>query len=541
MIRSSRPRLRLTSPSPTGRGRTARLIVAFLVPLVAVSSCSSLESIPPAEKAASAPVTLLEAPTQPPSPVCDRQMPGPGSPPAGAVVVQSTVDNDLAAKTNANPAGTTFWLEPGRHTLGSSEYGQVIPKDGDTYLGAPGAVLDGRGVNRFAFTQRAGNVTIRYLTVKSFVAPQDQGVVNHDSADGWIIEYNTIEQNKGAGLMAGARQQVRYNCLRENGQYGMNAYQAGGGITGLIVEKNEVVGNNTDDWENRIAGCGCTGGIKFWAVNGADIRSNWIHDNRGAGLWADTNDNDFLIEGNLIEKNDAEAIFYEISYNLTLRANTIRENTLVKGRRFAARQDTFPVGTVYLSESGGEPRIPARSDKIEISDNVFVNNWSGITAWENSDRFCNSPSNTSTRYCTLLLPTTAECTPPGIVTAPLYDSCRWKTQRVDVHDNRFIIDQSPLGCSSGSIGRMALLSNYGTYPAWSPYKAEVVDQAITFRQDNVWRNNLYAGPWKFTAYDASRVLSSAQWQADPYREDAGSTFSDTQNTSICKPATRTEG
>ena len=52
-------------------------------------------------------------------------------------------------------------------------------------------------------------------------------MVNHDSGDGWVIEHNTIENNKGAALMAGARQQVRFNCLRNNGQYGMNAYAAG--------------------------------------------------------------------------------------------------------------------------------------------------------------------------------------------------------------------------------------------------------------------------------------------------------------------------
>ena len=47
--------------------------------------------------------------------------------------------------------------------------------------------------------------------------------------------------------------------------------------------------------------------MKFWSVDGADIRGNWIHDNRGPGMWADTNNNDFLIERNLIEGNDGSA------------------------------------------------------------------------------------------------------------------------------------------------------------------------------------------------------------------------------------------
>jgi len=107
--------------------------------------------------------------------------------------------------------------------------------------------------------------------------------------------------------MAGARQQVRGNCLRNNGQYGMNAYQAENGIVDLVVEGNEIDGNNTEDWEAKAPGCGCTGGVQFWSVDGADIRNNWVHDNHGAGLWGDTNNNDFLIEENYIEDNDAEA------------------------------------------------------------------------------------------------------------------------------------------------------------------------------------------------------------------------------------------
>lgn len=499
------------------RLRTATAALCSLLLAAAVACSSASVGDPP-------PRAVPTAPTQPPARVCDNQVPGPAAPAPGAVTVDPTVDNDLHDKTAANPPGTTFWLAPGRHTLGANEFGQVGPKDGNTYFGAPGAVLDGRSVNRYAFTQRAKNVTIRHLTVQGFVPPQDQGVVNHDSGDGWVIEHNVIQYNKGAALMAGAHQQVRHNCLRENGQYGMNAYQPGDSITGLVVERNEVSGNNTDDWETRIPGCGCTGGIKFWAVNGADVRSNWIHDNHGPGLWADTNNNDFLIEGNLIERNDAEAVFYETSYNLILRANTVRDNTWIKGKQFADRKDTFPVATIYLSEAGGEPLLRARTDRIEIYRNVMERNWSGITAWENADRFCNSPANTSTSYCTRLVPTASACAQPGIATKPRYDECRWKTQRVHIHDNTFTFIQ-PVGECAGRAGRMAVLSNYGTYPDWSPYKADVVGKAITFTQDNRWWNNSYIGPWKFIPFDMGRTLDAAAWQAKPYKQDVDSTFS----------------
>ncbi|WP_428950369.1 right-handed parallel beta-helix repeat-containing protein [Streptomyces sp. cg35] len=455
--------------------------------------------------------------------VCARPAAGPAKAPAGAVTVDPKKVGDLAAKTKSNPPHTTFWLRPGKHRLDPDRYAQVIPKKGNRYLGAPGAVLDGRKKNQYAFGGSARDVTIRYLTVQGFVAPQNEGVVNHDSADGWVIEHATIQKNSGAGLMAGARQQVRANCLRDNGQYGMNAYKSGGPLSGLVVEGNEIVGNNTGDWERRRKGCGCTGGIKFWAVNGADVRGNWVHDNRGTGLWADTNNNDFRIENNVLEANDGAALIYETSYNAVIRNNTIRRNNWVEGRKAADSGDSFPFATVYLSESGGEPRIRARTDKIEIYRNVLENNWSGITLWENADRFCNSPANTSSGDCTLLVHHTDRCAKPAISKAPLYADCRWKTQRVDIHDNRFVLDKSVLKCTA-KCDRMSVLANYGTYPDWSPYKGEGVADAITEKQHNRWHDNAYLGPWKFVARDPSQVLDVGEWQDAPYQQDAGSTF-----------------
>jgi hypothetical protein len=453
--------------------------------------------------------------------VCGKTKPGPVRAPEGAVAVDPGVDGDLAAKTRDNPPGTTFWLAPGQHTLGDGEYGSVAPKDGNTYLGAPGAVLDGRRTNKYAFVFDASDVTIRGLTIRNFVAPPNEGVVNHDSGDGWVIEDNTIEKNGGAGMMAGSHQRVRGNCLRDNGQYGINAYKAGD-LTDLVVEGNEITGNNTDDWESRIEGCGCTGGVKFWAVDKADIRDNWVHDNRGAGLWADTNNNDFLIEHNLIEDNDGPAIFYEISYNAVIRANTMRRNNITEGREFADRGEIFPSAAIYLSESGGEPRVPARTQKIDIHHNVMQDNWSGITLWENADRFCNSAANTS-GGCTRLVADMGECAPPGIARDPLYDDCRWKTKNVDIHDNRFSVNPTDIGCNA-LCARMAVISNYGTYPDWSPYRADAVQQAITFAQNNTWRDNHYSGPWTFMAKDTGRVIHPSQWQSAPYSQDQQSTF-----------------
>jgi Right handed beta helix region len=265
----------------------------------------------------------------------------------------------------------------------------VFPHAGDKFIGAPGAVVDGAHENRYAFSGDAPDVTISFLTVQNFGSPgqtNNEGVVNHDSAKGWKLESSTIQKNAGAGLMFGSDNRVIGNCLRDNGQYGFNAYHPDG-VRDVVLQGNEISGNNTDDWEKREPGCGCTGGGKFWATNGAQVTDNYVHDNLGAGLWADSNNVGFRFEGNYISGNHGEGIMYETSYNAVILNNTLVRNALVSG----PRNPGFPAAAIYLSESGSDTRVEGRyGDEFRISGNVFIDNWSGIVAWENADRFAGS-------------------------------------------------------------------------------------------------------------------------------------------------------
>ena len=71
---------------------------------------------------------------------------------------------------------------------------------------------------------------------------------------------------------------------------------------------------------------------------------------------------------------------------------------------------------------------------------------------------------------------------------------------------------------------MGLVSNYGTYPDWSPFKGEVVEDDITFDQDNLWYSNRYAGPWRFQAHELGSTLSWSEWREAPYNQDESSTL-----------------
>jgi hypothetical protein len=199
----------------------------------------------------------------------------------------------------------------------------------------------------------------------------NEGVVNHDSGNRWTMDHVTITGNAGAGMMVGAGQVVRSSCLADNGQYGFNAYQGGDGITDIVFEHNEITGNNTQDWEAKQPGCGCTGGGKFWAVKGAKVTENWVHDNHSVGLWADTNNVDFLFERNIVDHNDSVGIWYEISYNARIVNNLLTRNGWVSGKK----DQGAPAPAIYLSESGGDSRLPTTNvgaPLVEIAGNTIV-------------------------------------------------------------------------------------------------------------------------------------------------------------------------
>ncbi|MDQ6949951.1 MAG: right-handed parallel beta-helix repeat-containing protein, partial [Actinomycetota bacterium] len=458
-------------------------------------------------------------PLTPPAHICDNpdELSGPSSPPAGAIRVPAGDNHDLLDHEYfQGVAGLTYWFAPGVHTLGPSEFGQISPLKNTTYIGAPGAILDGQKLNRYAFTYAASGVTIRYLTIQNFVTPNNEGTVNHNSGSSWTIEHSTIRDNGGAGLFLGSNNVIRYNCLTRNGQW---AFTNNTGVSAVTMDHNEISFNNADDVQ-----CCSAGGGKFWAVRGAMVTNNWVHHNYRQGLWADTNAVDFVIEGNYINDNDAEGIFYEASYNAYIHNNTLKRNALVKGRSFADRGATFPVSAIYISESGGDSRLPGHSP-LEISGNYLEDNWGGVTLWENADRFCNTTGSTAEGECPQAgVGTIATCVPGTIEVAPYLSDCRWKTQNVLVHDNDFRVDKGALDCVGTQCGQVGIFSKPGETPPWSPYLGNVVQEAITFNQGNRFYNNSYVGDWHFDGYDIGRVLDFATWRAAPYAQDAGSTL-----------------
>jgi hypothetical protein len=485
-------------------------------------------------------------------------------------------NGDILTESYGIAANTTYWFAPGTHYLGSSPYGQVAVQPGDVFVGAPGAVINGQGVNDSAFDDTSTDVTVEYLTVEDFVAVNGEYVVNHDGGADWTIAHNTIEDNTSAGSVQGPNfpgsaalgtgngDVVEYNCLTANGEYGINASG-----TGVTVDYNEISYNGGADFPDQY-GCGCSGGAKFWDATNFNVVGNYVHDNYNVGLWVDTDDAGFLFQDNYISGNWAEGITYEISYNADIVDNTFADNGWGIGSYSAGG---FPYGdAIYVNGSGGDPNVASNySGEFKITGNSFVNNWDGVLVYMNPNRLCGSADNSSSAFCTLDDPsvyTTTTCpeydgsgsSPGSPLPSPsaspydYFDYCQWKANNISVDDNIFDFNASQIASASAPLpqenlslcydGSNFLDTSADANPYWcgfngmfSLYGSGSGGPAVAYTEadammglanpanepsfDNSWQGNTYNGNWGFQAWSQGAAnqdglqctVDLADWQS----------------------------
>ena len=248
-----------------------------------------------------------------------------------------------------SPEGTVFMIH-GTH------FRQTIkPRDGQWFVGAEDAVLDGDDRTDYAFDGSADDVVIRGLEIRNYDSNKQRGAIDADGGN-WTVEGCDIHHNAALGVrLANGTPTVRFNNIHHNYQLGINVPHS---VNGLI-EGNEVAYNNFEKdygwgWE--------AGGSKFWSTTNLTIRGNWSHHNHGPGFWADHDNRGILYEDNLIEDNYANGIYHEISYDGVMRNNTIRRN-----------------GFGHDSWLWGGGIVIASSQGVEIYGNVIEDNFNGIT------------------------------------------------------------------------------------------------------------------------------------------------------------------
>jgi hypothetical protein len=474
---------------------------------------------------------------------------------------------------------TVYYLLPGTHT------GSIQADTNDAFVGGfsdgKSTVLDGLYSHFEAIDSNSTNgdqsgVTIEYLTIEQYQPAGDAAAINQDANTGWTIRYDTITLNvPGAGVMAGAGNTLKDNCLTLNGQYGFQSSDVNGfgkdsltrGPYDVTIEGNEISYNDTCDfsgllnnktvgWHNldpvparyrnpkcgKVSGDGNQGGFKLWQTNGVTVSGNYIHNNWGPGGWADTNNANTTWVGNTITDNEGAAIVEEISYNFSITNNYMANNNWTDG----LSNPGFPQAAIYISESGSDTTfggVPACQEaacsgqrayprQSVISGNTLVNNGGSVFLWQNSNRYC---SDGSDEVCTLVAGghsgpfTVSACKanlPSASVSATAYvgnktgtppedwwDGCRWRTENVQITRNT--IDFNPaavMDCTK------AAWPDCGAGGIFSEYSSPpvagpgwVVPNQVTFVQNDTWSDNVYNGPSIFFAWNQGNGDNPVSW------------------------------
>lgn len=528
------------------------------------------------------------------SPYSYHGSPGPYSSGSNGLPTYGTPDSDFP-KDSAGvvlPTGThnyaaydlkpdtVYYLLPGTYT------GSIMANKNDAFVGGfyhgKRAVLSGNysegGMWAIDSNSSAGDqpgVIIEYLTIEKFTPDGNAAAINQDSNTGWTMKYNTVTLNvPGAGVILGADNVLKFNCLTLNGQYGFQSVAVGpwgrdsltDGPYNLIVESNEISYNDTCDFSGTLTNksigwsghnpvparyrnprCGKVtpdgnqGGFKLWQTDGVTIRDNYIHDNWGPGAWVDTNNANTTFTGNTIIRNEGPAIVEEISYNFSITGNYIAGNDWIDG----LGNPGFPQPAIYVSESGsdttfggvpacpepscaGQGSYPARS---VISGNTLIDNGGSIFLWQNSNRHCGDgydgvctlvggptrPFTLST--CTTNLPSASVNTityvghRTGLPPANWWDGCQWQSANVSVTRN--VIDFNPAHINNCNPAAWPACGAGGIFSEYGSPTSQVPSWAVptqlTFFRHDYWADNTYNGPSTFYAWSQGNGDNPVSW------------------------------
>ncbi|ALJ38210.1 MULTISPECIES: right-handed parallel beta-helix repeat-containing protein [Azospirillum] len=169
-----------------------------------------------------------------------------------------------------------------------------------------------------AFGGTASGVVIQALTIEKYAAPIQAAAVDAEFGPGWTIRNSVLRLNHGVGVNAGNGSRILDNRILDNGHAGFS-----GSGTDFLIAGNEIARNGYAGVDFHWEG----GGGKITESGGGGlIRGNCVHDNVGAGIWADIDVHRLVIENNLVFGNADNGITYEISYDGVIRNNRVADN-----------------------------------------------------------------------------------------------------------------------------------------------------------------------------------------------------------------------
>jgi hypothetical protein len=180
------------------------------------------------------------------------------------------------------------------------------------------------GMSTYAFYGSASQVTINGIIVEKYANEAQTGALGGDGPGwanglgfGWVIENCEARFNHGSGAYVGPGDKIYKTYLHHNGQQGIKAIG-----TNVQIIDNEISFNNQAGFDTGVEG----GGGKIMGTNNLLFQSNYVHDNLGMGLWADTDNIYTTYEDNTFVNNENGGLMHEVSYNAVIKNNTFIGN-----------------------------------------------------------------------------------------------------------------------------------------------------------------------------------------------------------------------
>ncbi|MGE3936651.1 MAG: right-handed parallel beta-helix repeat-containing protein [Rhodospirillaceae bacterium] len=275
--------------------------------------------------------------------------------PARAQTVTIAPETDAAAAVAAAPAGTAFVFAPGVHRLAAP----IVPKDGDSFAGRPGAVLSGAAplsgfvregafwvlARAFAETgghgacRRAadgtGRIACRFaeeLFVDGAPAPRAESAEDVDAA-GWHLD-------AGRGRLVLGFDPAGRTVELAAAPAAFAGPARGVAIRGLVVERfanpaqrGAIQGMESESWTVEGNVVRFNHGLGIRVGPRMRVTGNRVHDNGQLGIGG--NGNDVVVEGNAIVGNnrlgfdpewEAGGAKFVLTHRLVLRGNCVAGN-----------------------------------------------------------------------------------------------------------------------------------------------------------------------------------------------------------------------
>ena len=216
---------------------------------------------------------------------------------------------DIGAVVDAQPVGTSICISSGAYALDNT----IQPKTSQKIIGlGPDRPVIDCGAVRLCFDGNLGSgVLLRGLIL--------DGARNGDVRTGhsWVLDGIEARNAWSTGIQVrGSNVHITNSRAHDNGALGISASFA----TDVALVANEVARNGTNPRSRRER----SGGIKMNGVVGLIVRGNSVHDNGGgAGIWLDTESQNFQIVGNRAFDNAGDQIRIEISCYGSVRDNVV--------------------------------------------------------------------------------------------------------------------------------------------------------------------------------------------------------------------------